>query len=147
MDFFLLGITLVIIGLILLIWEVHMPGFFIAIPGTILLVLGIAVMIMGNIDIILASILILISAVVASIFTLLFYRKIGKPEPPTTTTIDKLVGRRGIVTAKIEPNTLKGKVRIDSEIWSATSDNEIEVGKKVVVLRGEGVHLFVREVK
>ena len=147
MDFFLLGVLLVIIGLILLIWEVHMPGFFIAIPGTILLVLGVAVMIMENIDIILASVLILISAVAASIFTLLFYRKIGKPELPTTTTIDKLVGKTGVVTVKIEPNTLKGKVRIDSDVWSATADEEIEEGKKVIVVKGEGVHVVVREVK
>ncbi len=147
MGMFSLGITLIIIGLILLIWEVHMPGFFIAIPGTILVVLGVAMLFIENMDVLLTSILILISGIFASIFTLLFYRQIGKPEPPQTTTIERMVGKTGIVTCKIEPNSLKGKVRIDGDLWSATADKEIEKGKKVIVIGGEGVHLYVKEVK
>ena len=147
MGMFSLGITLIIIGLILLIWEVHMPGFFIAIPGTILVVLGVALMFIENMNVLLTSILIIISGIFASIFTLLFYRHLGKPQPPETTTIEKLVGKTGIVTVKVEPNSLKGKVRIDSEVWSATANHEIEEGKKVIVVGGEGVHVYVKEVK
>ncbi len=144
---FWLGVALVIIGLLLLLAEVHVPGFFIAVPGTILLILGIAFLLMGeNLDITLALVLMFISAFGATAFTLWFYRTIGKPEPPTTTTPDQLVGKTGIVTAKIIPGTLKGKVRVDSEIWSATADEEIDVGKKVIVKKAEGVHLVVEEV-
>ncbi len=144
---FWLGMALVIIGLILLIGEVHIPGFFIAIPGTILLILGLAIMIMGNVDIVTASILIIISAIGSSLFTLWFYRKLGEPELPSTTTPDQFVGKTGIVTKEIEPGTLKGKVRIDHQIWSATADKKIEEGKKVIVKKAEGVHLVVEEVK
>ncbi len=147
MGMFLLGITLVIIGLILLIWEVHMPGFFIAVPGTIMIVLGVCMMFMENLDVLLTSILIVISAIFASIFTLLFYRHLGKPQPPETTTVEKLVGKMGVVVKKIEPNSIKGKVKIDGEVWSATAGKEIDVGKKVIVVGGEGVHLYVKEVK
>ncbi len=144
---FWLGVALVIIGLILLLAEVHIPGFFIAIPGTILLILGLAIMIMGNVDIVTASILIIISAIGSSLFTLWFYRKLGEPELPSTTTPDQFVGKTGIVTKEIEPGTLKGKVRIENQIWSATADDKIEEGKKVVVKKAEGVHLVVEEVK
>ena len=147
MGMFSLGITLIIIGLILLIWEVHMPGFFIAIPGTIFVVLGVAFLFIENVDVLLTSILILVSAIVATIFTLLFYKRIGNPEPPQTTTIENLVGKIGVVTSPIEPDSLKGKVMIGSEVWSATADHKIEKGKKVVVVGGEGVHLYVKEVK
>ena len=147
MGMFSLGITLIIIGLLLLIWEVHMPGFFIAIPGTILVVLGVAFLFIENMDVLLTSILILISGIFASIFTLLFYRQIGKPQPPQTTTIENLVGKTGVVTVKLEPDSLRGKVKIGSEVWSATADHEIDVGKKVIVVGGEGVHVYVKEVK
>ncbi len=148
MDMFTLGVLLVVIGLILLILEVHTPGFFIAIPGTIILVLGVAMLFMGdNLDVTTASVLVLISAVGASAVTLSFYKIIGKSEPPTTTTFDRLVGEHGIVISKIKPNSLSGKVKVNSEIWSATADHIIEEGTEVIVLKGEGVHLKVREVK
>ncbi len=145
---FWLGVALVVIGLLLILAEVHVPGFFIAVPGTILLILGIAFLLMGeNIDIVLTLILMFISAFGATAFTLWFYHTLGKPEPPTTTTPDQLIGKTGVVTAKIEPENLKGKVRVGSEIWSATAEKEIEVGKKVVVKKAEGVHLIVEEVR
>ena len=144
---FYLGVALVIIGLILLLAEVHIPGFFIAVPGTILLILGLAIMLMGNVDVITASWLIVISAIGSSLFTLWFYRKLGEPELPSTITPDQFVGKTGVVIKDIEPNTLKGKVSIEHQIWSATSDRKIEKGKKVVVKKAEGVHLIVEEVK
>ncbi|NPA75682.1 MAG: NfeD family protein [Euryarchaeota archaeon] len=148
MDLLTLGILFVVIGLLLLIGEVHTPGFFIAVPGTILVVLGIAMIFMGNyLDILTASVLVLVSAVGASAVTLAWYKSMGKTQPPSTTTVDGLVGKTGIVTVRVEPNSIKGKVKIDNDIWSATAEQVIEEGKKVVVVKGEGVHVVVREVK
>jgi membrane protein implicated in regulation of membrane protease activity len=53
---------------------------------------------------------------------------------------------KGVVTSKVVPNDLKGKVRIDHDTWSATSTNTIPVGKMVVVKSSEGVHVFVEEI-
>ena len=39
---------------------------------------------------------------------------------------------------------IDGKVRIGSDVWSATSDKVIEPGNKVVVVAVEGVHLIVK---
>ena len=140
-----LGILLVIVGIILLIAETHTPGFFIAIPGTVLVIIGIAYILMPTIDPVLLSIVTLIGAMIALFAVMMFYKKLGEPEPPSTTTIDTLVGKMGVVIKKIEPNTLTGKVRIDSDVWSATADHEIKEGTKVVVIKGEGVHVVVRE--
>jgi membrane protein implicated in regulation of membrane protease activity len=145
MDFFTIGIILVVIGALLILAEISVPGFFIAVPGTVLIILGVVYIFIPNIGAIPIAIITIVTAVISAIAVMLFYRALAKPTLPTTTTIDKLVGKEGIVTSKIIPNTLKGKVRIGSEIWSATADKEIEEGKKVVVIKGEGVHLIVKE--
>ncbi len=44
----------------------------------------------------------------------------------------------------MKPDSLDGKVKIDSDIWSATSDEVINPGEKVVVIGVEGVHLIVK---
>jgi len=145
MDFFTLGIILVIIGALLILAELSIPGFFIAVPGTVLIILGMVYIFMPDIGVIPVVIITLSTAVISTVGIMLFYRALAKPTLPTTTTVDKLVGKEGVVVAKIVPNTLKGKVRIDTEIWSATSDSEIDVGRRVVVVKGEGVHVVVKE--
>ncbi len=147
MDFFTLGIILIVFGSLLVLAELAIPGFFIAVPGTVLVILGLVYLFLGNIGVVPAVVITLATAVVATLGVMLFYRVLAKPQLPTTSTIDQMVGKRGIVITKIEPNSLKGKVRIDSDVWSATADREIDVGKKVEVVKGEGVHLVVREIK
>ncbi len=148
MDLLTMGALFVVVGLIMLILEVHTPGFFIAVPGTIFLVLGAAMILMGDsLDMLTASILILISAFGASVATLAWYKYIGPTQAPSTVTIDGLVGKEGIVIRRVEPNSIKGKVKIDGDIWSATSEVPIEEGKKVIVVKGEGVHVVVKEVE
>ncbi len=145
MDFLTLGIILVVIGALLILAEISVPGFFIAVPGTVLIILGSVYIFMPNIGLVSTVIITISTAVVATLGVMAFYRVLARPALPTTTTIDKLVGKEGVVTAKVMPNSLKGKVKIDSEIWSATADREIDVGKKVVVIKGEGVHVVVKE--
>ncbi len=57
---------------------------------------------------------------------------------PTT-----LIGREGIVLTDVLPNSLKGKVRIGSEVWSARSPVFIPAGTRVRVISGEGVSILV----
>jgi membrane protein implicated in regulation of membrane protease activity len=54
-----------------------------------------------------------------------------------------LLGRKGIVTCEVQPSTLKGKVMIDNDTWSATAREVIPVGTRVVVKDSEGVHVIV----
>lgn len=141
-----MAIILMIIGLILLIIEALTPGFFAVIPGAVLVIIGI----MGYFieDFFTSWYLIVTAIVVALVVTVITikgYQLLAKPEPPTTTVVESLVGREGLVTARVQPGNLKGKVKIDSDSWSATSESPIEAGAKVTVYAAEGVHIKVRQ--
>ncbi|MDO5862147.1 MAG: NfeD family protein [Thermoplasmata archaeon] len=145
MDPFTIAIVLIVVGAVFLIIEAFSPSAFMVIPGLVLVILGL----IGAAypDIILtwwSPVIALIIAVPVSLLTLKLYQKLGEPEPPTTTVMDSLVGREGVVTVPTEVGSMKGKVRIDSDLWSATSDEPIEEGARVVVERSEGVHVHVR---
>ncbi len=147
---FILGIIFFIMGLIFIIVEVSEPGFFIGIPGTILIILGVVMIyfpwimatIWGPIVFIILGV-----SITAGVFWM--YRYISHPERQSeaTTTRVNLIGRKGKVTRKVVPDELKGKVKIESQIWSATADMEIEEGAKVKVIDAEGVHVVVEKME
>ena len=53
------------------------------------------------------------------------------------------VGKTGYVTVAIGKASCS--VRVDGLDWSATSKGELRVGEEVVVVRREGVHVFVKK--
>ena len=79
-----------------------------------------------------------------TLLTIKGYQHLARPEPPTTTVMESLVGKEGTVTVATEVGNMKGKVRIGSDTWSATSDEPIAAGETVVVESSEGVHVHVR---
>lgn len=148
MDIWLLGVVLIVIGVLMLIVEATTPGFFIAIPASVLIVIGtIGVWIPDLFWSPLTPIIAVVLTVPMSIITIHLYKKLAPPEPPTTTVGTSLIGKRGVVMARIIPRTLKGKVKLESQIWSATSEKEIEEGRDVEVVESKGVHVIVKEVK
>jgi membrane protein implicated in regulation of membrane protease activity len=141
------GLTLLIIGILMILAEVASPGAFILVPATVLVVMGAIGMVAPDILIswwspIIAVIILLPMTYV----TMLMYQKLAPPAPPETTVATSLVGMTGVVDRTVMPNTLVGKVRIEHDTWSATSNKEIPVGRKVVVKASEGVHVTVEEV-
>jgi len=149
MDPWLIGLIFVIIGIVLLVLEVATPGtFFIAIPGTILIILGIIEMIYPPfLTTIYAPIVAVIITIPVTIGVFLFYRSFAPPGKPIATAGSSLIGKEGVVMEKIIPDSLNGKVGIENQTWSATSNTEIEKGKRVKVTESKGVHVFVEEVK
>ena len=145
MDPFTVAIILIIVGAIFLIIEAFSPGAFMVIPGTVLVILG---LIGAAFPDILYSwwspVIALVLAVPITFLTVKGYQRLAQPEPPTTTVAESLVGREGVVTVATEVGNMKGKVRIGSDTWSATSDVPIEAGESVVVESSEGVHVHVR---
>ena len=141
-----IGLFFVILGLVLLIIEVFTPGVFMIIPAVVLIILGALGLV--NPAFLLSWWAVLVAILVAipvTVGTLYAYRYLGRPEPPTTTITDTLVGKSGVVIIGTEPGTLKGKVRIDSDTWSANSVQPIPKGAAIRVVRSEGVHVFVEE--
>ena len=144
-----LGWILIVLGAVLLLIEVHQPGFFIAVPATVLIVLGILLLL--GVDI-LTSPWGLIggvpAAIGAALVTIWIYSRLTpEKKPPVTLSRDSLVGLEGIVIREVDAETLAGKVRIGSMEWSARSESgTIPAGRKVVVVHSEGVHIVVKEV-
>jgi membrane protein implicated in regulation of membrane protease activity len=141
-----IGWVMIIAGIALLVIEASQPGFFVAVPGTTLVVLGAATLLIPGFAQEWAPVIIVVTALVSSIVTIVVYRKIAPGHKPLTTSRDILVGRNGIVVTAVTPDSLSGKVKIDSGIWSAIADTEIPVGKKVTVISSEGVHVKVKEI-
>jgi len=144
-----LGWLLIVIGALLLLVEVYQPGFFIAVPATVLIILGILLLLGVDILSSPAGLIVgVIAAIGAASITVWLYGRLtpGK-EPPRTLSRDSLVGLEGTVVVPVDPETLTGKVRLMSMEWSARSESgQIPVGKRVIVVRSEGVHVVVKEV-
>ena len=60
------------------------------------------------------------------------------------TNSDRVIGKVGEVTKKIEKNKY-GEVKVFGNIWTAYSDEELDVGTKVIVKEIEGVKLIVKK--
>ncbi len=145
MDPLTVAIILIIVGAIFLIIEAFSPGAFMVIPGTVLVILGLIGAAFP--DILLSwwsPVIALVIVVPVTLITIKGYQRLAKPEPPMTTVVSSLIGREGIVVVETEVGTMKGKVKVGSDTWSATSDEPIGAGETVVVESSEGVHVHVR---
>ena len=143
-----LGLAFIVVGIILLLAEAASPGAFMLVPATVLLVLGAIGMIAPSLLLSWWSPLITAIIVVpTTIVTIKFYQKLAPPAPPETVVASSLVGQIGVVVTEVVPHSLKGKVRIANDDWSATSTKAIPAGTKVVVKSSEGVHVMVEEVQ
>ncbi|OPY37637.1 MAG: hypothetical protein A4E35_01226 [Methanoregula sp. PtaU1.Bin051] len=143
-----LGWLLIVAGAVLLLVEVHSPGFFATVPATVMIALGI--MLLLGIDIYNSgwgAIVGVSAAIIAGGITVYAYSRITPNESPTTISRDSLIGREGIVTKEVDPQSLNGKVNVSSAEWSAHSTGAtIPAGRKVRVVDSEGVHIVVEEV-
>ena len=91
--------------------------------------------------------MIIVVAIVAALIEIPYYRWVAPNHWPLSTTSGGLVGAEAIVVVPIVPNTLKGKVRVRSEVWSARASVPIAEGVRVKVVHGEGVSLTVAPIE
>lgn len=141
----LIGATLVVIGIGLFVGELLHPGIFLLIPGTVILVSGVMYILLPGFltDSILGPALVMASALVATVVSILYYQHVAPVHPPMVTMPATLAGSEGLVIAPVLPDSMKGKVRVRSEVWSARSRVPIPAGTRVRVIGGEGVSLDV----
>lgn len=142
------GWLLIIGGALLLLFEVHSPGFFATVPATVMIILGILLLL--GVDVFgspLGIVVGVVVAIVAAAATVWMYSRITPNASPTTTSRDSLVGKEGRVLKDVDAHTLSGKVMIGTTEWSARSAGPaIAAGKSVKVVDSEGVHIIVEEV-
>ena len=140
-----IALICITIGALCLIIEAMSPGFFMLIPGMVFMILGV----FGYfVDDFFTSWYLLVTMLVvtfiSTVLTIKLYQVLAKPVPPETLVAETMIGKTGKVTVTTEPGTIKGKVRIGFDIWSATSDEMIAAGTDIVVYEAEGVHVKVR---
>jgi len=142
-----LGLLFIIIGVIMLLAEAMTPGVFLVVPATVLIVLGaIGLIAPGLLLSMWSPIIALVIGVPVFMVTVRAYQKLSPPMPPTTTVATSLIGMEGVVVTEVCPNNIRGKVKIQNDIWSATSTRPIEVGYRVRVVHSEGVHVKVEPI-
>ena len=77
----------------------------------------------------------------------LVYKFFYKKSPEVKTNADALIGRRAIVTERIEGELHPGRVKIDGDDWKAVplNDETIEVGEAVEVTAINSIILTVKK--
>ncbi len=140
-----IGILLVIGGVVLFGVELAHPGALLLIPGTIMIAAGLLYLFLPGLllNTIFGPLIVVLAAVAAAIITVPFYRWVAPVHRPMSTTSAGLEGEVGVVIAPVVPDTLRGKVRVRSEVWSARANIPIAAGTRVRVLGGEGVSILV----
>lgn len=147
----LVGWSLVIIGIVLVIIEILLPGqTFLVIAGAFFLTLGGIGLATGDEGVTFGPVGLgssLAVTVVVAVGTIYAYSRLSPVAKPTTTAAESLIGQTGIVTKKIVPNSMVGKVEVGSMEWSAKAEEEVDVGKHVEVVDSKGVHVIVVEIE
>lgn len=77
-----------------------------------------------------------------------FVKKFYKEET-IKTNVFSIIGKIGIVTEEINSIHSKGQIKVDGEVWSATSNTEtiIPEGSEVEILEVKGVKVIVSPIK
>ena len=139
--------TLVILGVVSIIAELLLG----AITGFDLALIGAAMVVGGGLGLLFASTKVgLASAGVLALVYLAFFRRWLRHKLTVkdhASNVDAVVGRKGIVLARIAPHQ-PGQVKVADEVWRAElapdSDAAHEPGTTVTVESVEGVTLRVR---
>ena len=71
------------------------------------------------------------------------YNKIKKNN--VSTNIDRIIGMKGIVTEDITKDAI-GEVKVDGKRWSAYSNDSINKGEVVKVVKINSVKLYVERI-
>lgn len=85
----------------------------------------------------------LLVSIVTLIITKPVVKKINKKKF-TPTNLDRVIGQQGVVTKRISKDSY-GLVKVLGSIWTATSDDFIDVGSRVIVQKIDGVKLIVKK--
>ena len=143
-----IGLIIFVVGIVLIIAEAFTPGTFILVPGVALTIVGALIMAFpGAATSGWTPVIFLVAFVPAFLLAFYVYKHIAPPGRPTTLSSDSLVGRVGMVKTEIHPGNIRGKVNIENELWSATSDTVITEGTRVEVVKVQGVKVIVRPVE
>tara|TARA_B100000809_G_scaffold51407_1_gene46631 strand:- start:599 stop:1048 length:450 start_codon:yes stop_codon:yes gene_type:complete len=143
-----LGYAFILLGILLFVIETFQPGFLLAVPATVLLVLGLLMIVAPSIvDSWMALPIILIVGGVTFYFTLKFYQSLAPPDSPPIGSLRVHIGKEAKVIKAVVPGTIKGKVRLGTIEFRASSSTDISEGSLVKVIDVDGIHFVVEPIK
>lgn len=98
-------------------------------------------------NIIIQTAVFVISSIILILATKPFVKKFVDVKK-TNTNVFSIIGKKALVTKEIDPINAKGQIKVNSEIWSAESENgeKIEEGSEVEIIRINGVKAIVKKV-
>ena len=94
-------------------------------------------------SIVIQIVVFIVVSVVSLLLTKPLMKKFKKFDVQPTNS-DRVIGKSGDVIKKISKNEY-GEVKVFGNVWTATSEDEIEVGSKVRVIAIDGVKLIVKK--
>ena len=94
------------------------------------------------------SAIFIISSTLLMFCTKPFVNKILKNKKTVATNANSIIGKKGIVVKEISSILGKGQIKINGEVWSATTETEetIPEQSEVEVVKINGVKAVVKEI-
>jgi membrane-bound serine protease (ClpP class) len=140
------GLGLIALGVICLIAELFVTSFgLLGIAGIICFVLGSLILFdsPGETLIVPRGIILTVAITLGAAVLGVGYLVVKSQRQKPALGLSSLVGETGEVIEKIAPS---GKIRLRGEIWNAESEETIDVGETVVIVKVEGLRVWVRRV-
>ena len=97
-------------------------------------------------NIIVQATVFLIASVILLFATRPFVEKVCRKDETVKTNVYSVEGKIGKVVENIDPNEAKGQVKVNGELWSASSYNDLPITKdtEVIIEKINGVKLIVK---
>ncbi|MBI4522273.1 MAG: nodulation protein NfeD [Deltaproteobacteria bacterium] len=127
------GIALILLGTALLVAEALLPGFgVLGIGGIVAFVFGSLMLfdVSGERLVVDRAIIFTVTAVASVLVLAVGYLVFQAQRQKPALGKEAMVGKSGQAMTRLSP---RGKVRVQGEIWNATSDETIEAGEKVII--------------
>jgi membrane-bound serine protease (ClpP class) len=141
------GILLILLGVFLFIAEIKIASYgLLTVGGVVSLALGSIMLFESPAPFLRASLSVIIPtvAVTAAFFIFAMTMAIKAQMAKPATGSEGLVGETGIARTRLDP---EGKVFVHGEFWNAYTDETIEEGEKIRILKAEGLSVKVEKLK
>lgn len=96
-------------------------------------------------DLIIQSVVFLLSSIILIFSTKPLVHKFMNSKNTTPTNAYSIIGKQGIVIKDIDSSKNIGQIKVNGEVWSATTNNDtiISKGTKIEVIKIDGVKAVV----
>lgn len=133
----------IIVGLGLCLLEIFTPGFFVLLFGISAIITGIVSML--GLPIIYQWILFIALCLILLVFVRKYLIRLLDLQPTQIANVQGFVGKSANIVHPVEKNSLKGRVKIEGEVWIAITeeDEKFSFGDKVIIKGISGTKLII----